>query len=79
MVDGAVDRAGICMRRILTANLYGGIRNRDALTGSAVSVCEPELVAFLEHFVPETDRAMVHSSMIKEAHRQIDQIIANGE
>jgi hypothetical protein len=80
LVDAAADSAENCIHGILKANLYRGVRDRDTLVVSAVSLCEPSLKARLASINSAfADKPGLHDLLVDSANRQLQGILAIGE
>jgi hypothetical protein len=71
IVAGA-NQAQRCMRVFIETNVAIGLRDRAVITKDAVRQCEPDLAELVLHFHPDTDKAALHVSLLKEANRLFD-------
>jgi hypothetical protein len=79
IITAGTSSAQRCMHNVLVTNLRVGVHGRERLTKLAVSVCGPDLMELVLNFYPGADQRKLKYSMVTEAERQLDTIIASGE
>lgn len=70
-----IDQTQRCIYTVLSVN-WPLHHDPAQATNQAVATCEPNLMAMVARFHPETDKALIHMRMIEEARRQLHHVIA---